>query len=114
MRHDRDDSVPRTREEVVHQIQTVTQRIADTFREQTLILPTIGNWDTRVPSSSNRLDYEDLYNLWKVFWSPKERATIFDTFLEGGYYMVHTKFASVISMNTLDWFEESQLDGMCS
>jgi glycosyltransferase A (GT-A) superfamily protein (DUF2064 family) len=83
----------------------------ETFGKDTMFIPTIGNWDTRVISSSDKLDYEALYTIWNAFWSLEQRASIFDSFLQGGYYILHHKQVSIISMNTIDWFEESLLAG---
>jgi hypothetical protein len=45
-------------------------------------------------------------------WPNHHRETIFDSFVSGGYYIMHTDYeTSIIGLNTLDWFTESGLNG---
>jgi hypothetical protein len=107
-RHDRDSINPRTPQDITESIDIVTTKLKNTFKKS-LIVPSIGNWDTRVISTSDKIDYEVLYKYYSRFWSKEQRALVFDSFLEGGYYVLHHHNISIISMNTLTWFGESSL-----
>jgi hypothetical protein len=110
-RHNRDSAHPKSLSDLKKQVRFVTNMMKDTFRNKP-VLPTIGNWDTRTVSASSSKDYLFLYNQWKDFWPLDKLATINGTFLQGGYYSYDFDGLTVISINTLLWFNDNPIRGI--
>ncbi|KAI8895675.1 Metallo-dependent phosphatase-like protein [Globomyces pollinis-pini] len=108
-RHDRDASVRRTVDEIWTASQHSVNRMLQTFRPSTVILPSIGNWDTEEISFSSPGDLIQLFEIWKPLWSTELQNQFKDSFLQGGYYIYNDPKSSlsVISLNTLAWYNEN-------
>jgi endopolyphosphatase len=111
-RHNRDAAHPKRRKEVNKQVEFISQKMQSCFNG-TVVLPSIGNWDTQVVNTSGQKDYKVLFDLWKPFWDPLSQLLIQETFLKGGYYMYSFDRLNVLSINTLLWFIENDL-GNCN
>lgn len=106
IRHDRDDTFPRTSAEIVSAIDGIIQRFTSL---NTTVIPAIGNWDTHLISHASVSDYTAIYDLWKPLWKPEDQKRIYNDFMAGGYYSIEVDNITVVSMNTLDWFVENPL-----
>ena len=104
-RHDRDPTLPHPPSELENQISQVVDLFTESF--DILVMPTIGNWDTISKNNANTTDYQQLYNLYAKLWPSAIKKQIKNTFLFGGYFKYHFRNVTIISLNTLTWFTDS-------
>ncbi|RHZ44490.1 endopolyphosphatase [Aspergillus thermomutatus] len=119
-RHDNDEKIPRTEDEVVHLNEMLADKFIDVFRDKRLpnglsipIVPTIGNNDIMphniFKSGPNRWT-KRFQNIWSKFIPEHE----LHTFVEGGWFTseVIPNKLTVISLNTMYFFDSnSAVDG---
>ncbi|KAJ3327468.1 Endopolyphosphatase [Blyttiomyces sp. JEL0837] len=132
-RHDRDDSMPKGKDEVFKQNMEIVSILQPLSHHHKIpILPSIGNWDT-YPTSQLASSPNDttLLKLWET-WNPlfhshadtkylnsSEAANAFEevreSFLRGGFYRwpVLPGVLEVVSINSLSFFEENGLVRDC-
>ena len=112
-RHDKDEKIPRTMDEVVHLNDMVTKRFLDVFQPGIPIIPTIGNNDimphNTMTDGPNRWT-KALGGVWDQLIPESERHT----FVEGGWFSVEVipGHLAVISLNTMYFYSSnSAVDG---
>ncbi|KAJ3277302.1 Endopolyphosphatase [Borealophlyctis nickersoniae] len=119
-RHDRDKRLPKDSSEVFSQnAQAVNEFVRSFNVSSTPVIPSIGNWDVW-PSGALKPgpneELRKLYETWKPLLGGPQNASIEEMFLQGGYFSreaVPGK-VTVLSLNTLYWFEENVAITDCS
>ena len=106
-RHDRDIKLPRHPLDIIQGIKRVAGLVNSAFRVGT-VFPTLGNWDTKVQNDPSLEDYQQLYTIWSILWSEKQKSEIQITFLEGGFYSVkYSKNLVIVSLNTIEFYQDN-------
>lgn len=112
-RHDRDEKIPRTMEEIIHLNEMLSQKFIDVFQDSIPVVPTIGNNDimphNTMKEGPNRWT-KTFLDVWSKFIPEPERHS----FVEGGWFtseVIPGKLA-VISLNTMYFYSSnSAVDG---
>ncbi|RIB31018.1 Metallo-dependent phosphatase-like protein [Gigaspora rosea] len=114
VRHDRDKSIPRTRDQIIFGHEIIVKYFTDIYDPDKIkFFPTLGNNDEfehdQLPPGPN-----DLFPAVKNAWAPL-KLNITDDFLIGGYYRhdINSNL-SVISLNSMYFYPENLQSPDCS
>ncbi|KAJ3225858.1 Endopolyphosphatase [Clydaea vesicula] len=121
-RHDSDQNLKRSPEESYSQNSDIAKIFIDyDVNKESLIVPSIGNWDVWPPNrlgDGPNIVLEKIYASWEPLLQPDTEIgkRIKETFHQGGWFSVPLDVhqISIISLNTIYWFAENDAVEDCS